>query len=336
MTRGEALRARLEELRASGESLLPPDLIDLRGAPLVRVDLSGMTLARVDVSGADLSEADLTDAMMLGARCRGTTFFRARLDGAEFAGADLSHANLTSASCSRTGFGSATFEAANLSEIRAENASFTQAGMRGAVLRAGVFRDARIREADLTGADVVRADLRGADLERVNVDRASFDEADLRETRLIGLHGFESATWLGADLRDVNFVGAYLFRRFAMDQNYLAEFRGRGRWQSFVYQVWWLTSDCGRSVTRWAACTIALAVAFAGLYACVDVGYGDHETALSPFYFSVVTLTTLGYGDVLPRSVAAQITCIVEVICGYVMLGGMLAIFSNKIARRAD
>lgn len=64
--------------------------------------------------------------------------------------------------------------------------------------------------------------------------------------------------------------------------------------------------------------------------------FGAHQTLLSPLYFSVVTLTTLGYGDVLPVSIAAQIACMVQVVIGYVMLGGALSIFTTKMARRAS
>ena len=82
--------------------------------------------------------------------------------------------------------------------------------------------------------------------------------------------------------------------------------------------------------------TVAIAVFFALAYGFVAVDYGDYETAISPFYYSVVTLTTLGYGDVLPASVPAQIVAMCEVVLGYVMLGGLLSIFSNKMARRAE
>jgi voltage-gated potassium channel Kch len=53
-------------------------------------------------------------------------------------------------------------------------------------------------------------------------------------------------------------------------------------------------------------------------------------------YYSVVTLTTLGYGDVVPASPTAQVLAMCEVVLGYVMLGGLLSIFSNKMSRRAD
>jgi hypothetical protein len=82
--------------------------------------------------------------------------------------------------------------------------------------------------------------------------------------------------------------------------------------------------------------TLLLATVFGGLYTQVDIAFGDYETPLSPFYFSIVTLTTLGYGDVLPASLPAQILVIVQVTIGYVMLGGLLSIFSNKMGRRAE
>ena len=121
-----------------------------------------------------------------------------------------------------------------------------------------------------------------------------------------------------------------------LDQNFLHEFRNRSRGSRVVYAIWWATSDCGRSLARWALWTIALAAAFGAVYSRVDIAYANHETWLSPFYFSVVTLTTLGYGDAVPRSTAAQLVAMLEVVAGYMMLGGVLSIFSNKMARRAD
>jgi hypothetical protein len=54
-------------------------------------------------------------------------------------------------------------------------------------------------------------------------------------------------------------------------------------------------------------------------------------------YFSVVTFTTLGFGDVTPLhgNSAAQAWIMAEVIFGYIMLGGLISIFANKLARRA-
>ncbi len=154
--------------------------------------------------------------------------------------------------------------------------------------------------------------------------------------RLGNIQGYQAANWLQADVRDVDFNHAHICRRFILDQNYIEEFRNQSRGSRWVYHVWKLTSDCGRSLLRWSLTTVALALVFGAGYTQVAIDYGRHPTPLSPLYFSVVTLTTLGYGDVQPASMEAQILCMLEVFLGYVMLGGLLSIFSNKMARRAE
>ncbi|MFT7480762.1 MAG: hypothetical protein ACI80N_004077, partial [Gammaproteobacteria bacterium] len=165
---------------------------------------------------------------------------------------------------------------------------------------------------------------------------ARFDGSDLRGARMRGLHDFKRASWLRVDLREVDFTGAYLCRSFIHDQNYLAEFRGQGRSSELIYQLWLLTSDCGRSMLRWSLCTGLLVLLFGIGYTQVELDYGSHPTPLSPLYFSVVTMTTLGFGDVRPISMAAQWLVMLQVVNGYVMLGGLLSILSKKMATRAD
>ncbi len=76
---------------------------------------------------------------------------------------------------------------------------------------------------------------------------------------------------------------------------------------------------------------------FSGIYQFVEIDHGRHEMNwFQPIYFSLVTMTTLGYGDVVPVSTPAQMITMLQVVMGYVMLGGLLSIFSNKLARRAE
>jgi hypothetical protein len=116
----------------------------------------------------------------------------------------------------------------------------------------------------------------------------------------------------------------------------LKEFRDRNRLCELIYHIWRITSDCGRSLGRWCIWIVLQVILFAVLYSLVGVDYGKHPTFLSPVYFSVVTLTTLGYGDVVPMTWAGQVVAMVEVTTGYVMLGGLLSILSVKMARRGD
>ncbi len=310
--------------------------IDLRGVRLIDADLSGLDLSGCDLSGADLSRADLTGTKLVRATLRDTVLYRATVTKTMLLNADLSGADLTECAGTSAVFGSATLVGAVLFGADLSGAVFTGACLADADLRTANLNQARLREADLSGADFSKADLRESDLRHSNVGGARFVDADLRSMRPRQMSGFSDADWIGADIADVDFAGAYLVRRTIMDQNYLHEFRSYSRPNAAIYWVWRATSDCGRSFLRWGLWILALSVVFGALFQLVAVDYGDHQTPLSSFYFSIVTLTTLGYGDVLPASAPAQMLVLVEVVLGYLMLGGLLSIFANKMARRAE
>jgi hypothetical protein len=56
---------------------------------------------------------------------------------------------------------------------------------------------------------------------------------------------------------------------------------------------------------------------------------------ISLLYYSAVTFTTLGFGDIVPKIPILQIIVMLEVILGYIMLGGLISILANKLARRS-
>lgn len=330
----DAMLARLAGLREGGDD--GPHILDLRGLNLAETDLSGLDLTGSDFSGAELSRANLAGCTLLKTRFTRAVLFGACLADAELSGSDLRDANLQGADAQRAGFGLCDLSGACLVQANLQGATLTQANLSGADLKMAHLDDARCRDADLTGADLSKTILVDAVLTGCSVAGASFHGTDARRASLGGVSGYERASWIQADVRDVDFNHAHLCRRFILDQNYLEEFKNQSRATRIVYWIWWATSDCGRSLVRWGVLTLTIAVLFSLVYTQVNVDYGGHATALSPFYYSVVTLTTLGYGDVLPASVPAQVACMVEVVLGYVMLGGLLSIFSNKMARRAE
>ena len=324
----------IEEVRA-GKRLGPGRT--LRGVTLIDRDLSGANLAGADLRGTDLSRANLTRANLVGARLGGAVLFGATLDHAELLKADLRGADLTQASAREAGFGGANLEGANLFNAVLTAATFTQSNLTGADLRTADLSGARLRECCLHGVDCSQSVLRDADLGGSDVGGATFQGANLRQSRLSGVRGATDANWIGADILDVDFCGAYLVRRHILDQNYLHEFRGQSRTTEAVYWVWWATSDCGRSFVRWGSWTAVIAVLFAALYQLVELDPGGRpDNWMTTIYFSFVTLTTLGYGDIVPTSASARIVALLEVIIGYMMLGGLLGIFANKMARRAE
>lgn len=305
-----------------------------------------LTLAEEDLAGADLSGMDLSEANLAGANLSGARLFQANLQGAHLSGADLSGADLTGADLTgahlehanlkQAGLSMACLHRARLFHAHLEQASLLKANLSYADLRCSRCVGTQLQEANLSHADFTGANLQDVDMMQAQVKGACFKDADLREGHLRALKNYNQATWTGVDLRNVNFAGAYCLRRHIVDENYLTEFRERGRGAQVIYYLWWATSDCGRSLTRWCTLILLTALCYAWLYTFIPIDFGNHPTWLSPFYFSVVTLTTLGFGDVQPASIAGQVVTMFEVVTGYIMLGGLLSIFSNKIARRAD
>lgn len=323
------------KVRAEVEALLGSGPADLRHLNLLGADLSELDLSGCDLRGQDLSEADLRGTRLAHAQLQEAVLYRAKMDGAELIGAQLQGADLSEVSAPRAGFGHAQMQGARLNGGHFERASFGSTDLRGAELGAATFHHARLREADLREVEGIRASFQHADLSEAKVHGANFREVDLREARLTHIRGYAEACWLLADTRHADWRGSSLMRRHMMDEDYLWEFRTSSPANATAFAIWKATSDCGRSAARWGLWTAFIAVSFAGIYEGLAIDYGAHEAPLSSLYFSIVTLTTLGFGDVLPADGWAQAAVLAEVVLGYVMLGGLLSIFANKMARRA-
>jgi uncharacterized protein YjbI with pentapeptide repeats len=111
-----------------------------------------------------------------------------------------------------------------------------------------------------------------------------------------------------------------------------------------LYFLWWLSADYGRSFFQWALWSLIIAEIFAvtfGIFYCFNPLSFKSEVisfswpGISFLYYSIVTFTTLGFGDIVPKIPGLQIIIMIEVVLGYIMLGGLISIFANKLARRS-
>lgn len=333
-SRKEAL-ARIRQLRDDPQTAQAMDR-DFRGVSLVGEDLHGLDLSGCDFTAADLTGANLAEARLFRAVFNHASLVKAVLSRAEMAGADLTGANLEDAICENTGFGMAKLDQARLFQARLNGATLTKSSLKNTDLRCAHLQHARLRETDLSDSDLTGADLFGADLSLSQVQGAIFDNAILRDARLRNVRHFTKAHWIGVDIRDINFAGAYRLRRFVVDQNYLKEFRESSRLAGYLYYAWRATSNCGESILRWLLWIVGLTVLFAWIYTFTEVDYHGDQGFLAALYYSVVTVTTLGYGDIVPVSPMARTVAMIQVLTGYIMLGGLLTIFNNKMARRGE
>jgi hypothetical protein len=132
--------------------------------------------------------------------------------------------------------------------------------------------------------------------------------------------------------------GNRIFVRDAGDQDYLdtVESQLRSRWGKFWFWLWGLT-DYGRSFMSVVVLASMLICSFGAAYAHRPdmISSPRCPTPFTPYYFSIVTYTTLGFGDVRPNNMAGEILVSMEVVLGYVTLGLLLAVLGDRIARRS-
>lgn len=305
---------------------------------LLDADLSEMALEGVNFSEMDLSGADLYGAMLEGANLKMAKLPKAELSEARLSGAALYKANLagaflTEADLTGTNLGAADLSGADLRGAQAVGVDLTEATLRSSILVGS----------DLTGAVLTRADITDADLSGANLADANVLELEYGAFASMRGHYF--------GIRGLNATfGNAFFVRDASDQDYLDTLerrindvpRGLRRSARRAAFVAWQQIDFGRSLSKLAGYAVIVASIFGGVYALdFHLGWGwmDYSDSaaswVSPFYYSLVTYTTLGFGDITPVHWVGEVIVVTEVVLGYVTLGMLLSILANRVARRA-
>jgi len=278
---------------------------DLRGVPLSGADLSGAHLSETDLSGAILDKANLSDAFLFETNLTRASLGSTNLSGAYLIEADLTDAYLLSANLTDT-----NLQGANLNGTLLGGVSYTTDE---------VFN----RLINWWGPKALR---HIPFLKRIK---------RLKEWKPLGVTNFQYV-----DTSKVNASSNPVLKRHIEDCQFIQAFKYKTSFHRWIfYPLWKMTSDCGRSLFLW----LIWLLGFVGLFTLIYYHFlrgGFNQPNLTWFdflYFTVVTFSTLGFGDVTPKigNPHVQIWVMVHVIIGYIMLGGLISILANKLARRA-
>ncbi|MFA6162908.1 MAG: pentapeptide repeat-containing protein [Methylobacter sp.] len=234
--------------------------------------------------------------------------------------------------------------------------SFNDLNLTRATLTGAKLVGADLTGANLTGADLSYADLTGADLSFVNINSTKFRAANFSNTYVMDIK-WNSHTMRGNyhGVRGLDSCyGNGVFKRAALDQVYLdsLESHWAGTWKAYLFRAWgWI--DYGRSLSILVFYASLVVVLYGFIYSlCPELLHwpepldckqsvkylDDHQIPASwftPFYFSIVTYTTLGFGDIHPQNLIGEIIVSSEVIIGYLTLGLLLSVLAEKVARRS-
>lgn len=103
---------------------------------------------------------------------------------------------------------------------------------------------------------------------------------------------------------------------------------------SFLFQV--VLTKYWQSYFVLAFWALSINMIFAGIYYINGASFTNiiGKKFFTAFYYSIVTFTTLGYGDISPTTDGMRLTVVTEVILGYVILGIFVFLIGDKINKK--
>ena len=348
------------ELSKEEKDLKREIAIDLRGADCRYAHFDGAKCENAQFDGADCMEAHFD-----GADCRYAHFDGAVCDGARFDGADCGNANFNGADCEYATFDSAFCAGAHFDGADCEYATFDgtycfYAHFDGAYCRYARFDSSECLQAHFDGACCYNAYFDGANCYGAHFYGANFKSASFGTKERVLENGdierkackLDSATWnkkssfIGVDTSNVDWSKNPRMKRFIEQQQYvhaakegIDEVFGK---KKITKPIGWgikkLISliDYLSDPLNWFMYAIMAILFFATVHSfCFGaIKFANDVNWFTPIYYSVVTFSTLGFGDIAPLTWYSQLCAVVEVITGYVFLGGLVTFLANWLGRR--
>jgi len=305
----------------------------LGGAHFRGAYLEGVNLFRVNLKGASLYEANLKNADLRLADLENADLFAANLEDAKLAHANLKVRSLSNGNLQRAEVWSADLENACLSGCDLKNANFSYAVLKGACFDDSELLGASFQQAVVGGSTSFWECYvdRHTDFRGVALDSASIDPG----TKQLLEYNIRRKNW-GEWYAKQHRLLAWIVREF---------------WQISDYGT--STKQIIKTFLQWALIFAAVYLAWGlidyhfvglkdapGIVSNLFVLEGKQET-VSPwlvpfraFYFSIVTMTTLGFGDMYAsahsflRGLFGHALLALQVILGYVLLGALVTRFA--------
>lgn len=304
------------------------------------------------LSNAKFHETDLTRAEFHNAALSSVEFHDVNLSDAEFHGADLHDADCTDAVARRTDFTYAILHDTVLTRADCRGATFTSA-----LLYETVLTDTRIN------SQTTFYDPEATFYDSITFRPAVvYEENPLTSEDLPGdIHPLKAAEWVYRRLEKLHEENA-----LSEDARYFhiskEEAQRKYQWESGEYirsavsKLQWHVTGHGESIRRIFGSAAILILICGGLYpfaggfesSSTGAAYRFHlpptefsrtaildgiATFLQSIYFSVITFTTIGYGDLYPTGAWSKVLVGFESLSGAILIALFVFVLGRRVAR---
>ena len=333
---------------------------DLGGGTFIRASFNGATLVNIEAEGADFSNSEFMGGNLSESRIEKSSFERSTMSAVKFNDSHIYRCNFTNTMLSEAEFEESDLLHSNLSESRLAGANLTDSSLRATDLQLSNLEEAIAIRTDFRGADLTDSRLYDIHISDVQISQSTefggksiYEKADFEDRNNdFGGEDFDRyrvASWVYRRLQTLFEMNAmteksreyYILRQEAQRKSH-RDNRNFGDW--FYLQLSkWVTKH-NTSPNRVVASSLVVIGLFSLLYTLsggvistaatndlvkiklpnVFIGIGNN------IYFSVVTFTTLGYGDLQPVGVVARFFAMVESLLGALLMAWLVFVLGRR------
>lgn len=224
------------------------------------------------------------------------------------------------------------------------------------------FYHLRFNECNFNESSFVKSHFIGVDFFKAKLIECDFDRSHFSEIKKIYQENdkdeivekkcimfdidFKTSSFIGVDTSNVDWSKNPRMKRFIEQQQYVhaakegidATFGKKAITKPIGWGIKKLISliDYLSDPLNWVMYAVATVLLFAVInsYCFEAIKFANDVNWFTPIYYSVVTFSTLGFGDIAPLTWYSQLFAVIEVVLGYVFLGGLVTFLANWLGRR--
>ncbi|OGQ86022.1 MAG: hypothetical protein A2464_09680 [Deltaproteobacteria bacterium RIFOXYC2_FULL_48_10] len=226
------------------------------------------------------------------------------------------------------------FSDCSLTYSNFSDAELSTSNFKGTDILYSNFSHSELDECDFSDANLTLSDFSSSSLEGSNFQNSWISDVSFRNANLGYIKYNRRTDFHNIDIASAKGSSNPIFVSYVKRKQYLKHFQSQSSGNKVLYYVWLSISDCGQSFTRWSLTSLVICIGFGFMYSTFPdsfiIANNRASTPFTFYYYSAVAFTTLGFGDIVPKALWAEVAVTAEVIIGYVMLGGLISIFATK------
>lgn len=317
--------------------------INFSGLELKRINFSSKKESLIDLSNCNFDNCNLIGVDFTKSKLVSSSFKNTTMEGVVFYKAALTEVDISLSTITSSSFHSSFMLGANLEKSKFIECDFSKTDFHKATLKDTVFLsykfiNSNFSRANLAGCKFIynmhaplfrlnkNIEMHGANLHNaIFSNETYFDEILISDKSDFRAIFFDKATFTSGTKQSLEYINR--------KHNWGDWYKHHNIMLSGLVSFFWSHSRYGISAKRVISSFFISCFLFTIIYTSFPflLSEQDNNGFIRNFYFSIITMSTLGFGDIHPSMNCwlGQIIVIIQVVYGYILFGSLLTILSN-------